>query len=86
MPSTNTNRKTGEMVSRIVPAFEPGTVVTVPSSLTNYVVTEYGIVNLKGKSSWERAEALVSIAHPDFRDELISQCKQANVWRRSNKN
>ncbi len=85
MPSTNTNRKTGEMVSRIVPAFEPGTVVTVPSSLTNYVVTEYGLVNLKGKSNWERAAALVSIAHPDFRDDLINECKKANIWRRSNK-
>ncbi len=85
MPSTNVNRKTGERFSRIVAAFEPGTVVTVPSSISNYVVTEYGLVNLKGKASWERAEALISIAHPDFRDDLINECKKANIWRRSNK-
>lgn len=85
MPSTNMNRKTGKKMSRIVPAFLPGTVVTVPSSLTNYVVTEYGIVNLKGKSTWERAEDLISIAHPDFRDDLINECKKANIWRPSNK-
>lgn len=85
MPATNVNRKTGEMVSRIVPTFQPGTVVTVPSSMTNYVVTEYGIVNLKGKSTWERAELLISIAHPDFRDQLIKDCQSANIWKKSNK-
>ncbi len=85
MPSTSLDRKTGKLVSKIVPSFTPGTVVTVPSSLTNYVVTEYGIVNLKGKSTWERAEAIVSIAHPEFRDELINACRDAKVWRKSSK-
>jgi acyl-CoA hydrolase len=43
------------------------------------VVTEYGIVNLKGKSTWERAQALVSIAHPDFREELTEKAKMMNI-------
>jgi len=47
----------------------------------HYVVTEYGIVNLKGKSTWERAELLISIAHPDFRDELIAQAKEQGIYR-----
>ena len=56
--------------SRIVPAFEPGTIVTVPRTLVDIVVTEYGIAHLKGKTQRERAEALSAIAHPDFRAEL----------------
>ena len=50
-----------------------------------YVVTEYGMVNLKGMSSWQRAEALISIAHPDFRDELIKNAEKQMIWRQSNK-
>ena len=50
----------------------PGSIVTVPRSIVQYVATEYGIVQLKGKSTWERAEALISIAHPMFRDELCA--------------
>jgi acyl-CoA hydrolase len=49
------------------------------------VITEYGAVNLKGKSTWERAEALISIAHPDFRDELIKSADKAKIWLRTNK-
>ena len=43
------------------------------------------MVNLKGLSTWERAEAIISIAHPDFRDELISQAGAMHIWRKSNK-
>ena len=50
-----------------------------------YVVTEYGCVNLKGLSTWERAEALISIAHPQFREELIRSAEAMHIWRRSNK-
>ena len=72
--------KDGKLHSRIVPTVEPGSVVTVPRSIVQYVATEYGIVQLKGKSTWERAEALVSIAHPEFREELISQADKMKIW------
>jgi acyl-CoA hydrolase len=53
-----------------VPALTEGNIVTTPRSDVMYVATEFGMVNLKGKSVAERARALVSIAHPDFREEL----------------
>ncbi|MEA1960709.1 MAG: acetyl-CoA hydrolase/transferase C-terminal domain-containing protein [Bacillota bacterium] len=84
MPSTK-KKKDGTIESRIVPSFIPGTIVTVPSCITNYVVTEYGMVNLKGLTTWQRAEAIVSIAHPDFQDDLIKACEQAHIWLPSNK-
>ncbi len=77
--------KNGEMISRIVPTLPTGATVTVPRSITYYVVTEYGMVNLKGKSTYQRAEALISIAHPQFRDELIKRAAEMKIWRRSNK-
>ena len=49
------------------------------------VATEYGVVNLAGRSTWERAEALVSIAHPDFREQLIAAAESQKIWRRSAK-
>lgn len=72
--------KEGTLRSRIVPTIEPGSIVTVPRSLVQYVATEYGIVQLKGKSTWERAESLVSIAHPDFRDDLIKEADKMKIW------
>lgn len=63
-----------------------GTTVTDPRSQTNYIATEYGMVNLMGLSTWERAEALISLAHPDFRDELIKAAEDMKIWRKSNKN
>ena len=59
--------------------------VTAPRSQAHFIVTEYGAVNLAGRSTWERAEMLVSIAHPDFRDDLIRAAEQQKIWRRSNK-
>lgn len=60
---------------------------TVPSPRAQayYLATEQGVVNLAGRSTWERAEALVSIAHPDFRDELIRAAEAQKIWRRSAK-
>lgn len=75
----------GKTVSRIVPAISPGGIVTVPRTVVQYVVTEYGKVNLKGKSTWQRAEMLIGIAHPDFREELIKQAGKMKIWTRTNK-
>ena len=51
----------------------------------HYLVTEYGLVNLKGTSTWQRAEKIISIAHPDFRDELIAEAEKMHIWRASNR-
>jgi acyl-CoA hydrolase len=67
---SSTYEKRGERRSRIVLDLTPGNIVTTPRSDIMYVVTEFGMVNLKGKSVAERARAMISLAHPDFRDEL----------------
>lgn len=84
MTATFTDKQ-GQLVSRIKPALSPGTIITTPRTVVQYMVTEYGIVNMKGKSTWERAEGIVSLAHPDFREGLIKSAEEAGVWRRSNK-
>jgi acyl-CoA hydrolase len=66
----STYERRGIRKSRIVLSLTPGNIVTTPRSDMMYVVTEYGMVNLKGKSVAERAKALISIAHPDYREEL----------------
>lgn len=78
-------KKDGTIGSRIVPTLSPGTIVTCPRSMVHYVVTEFGYAQLKAKSTWERAEALIDIAHPDFREELIREAESMGIWRRSNK-
>ena len=78
--SSTFTSKEGKVHSRIVPTLHPGSIVTVPRSMVQYVATEYGIVQLKGKPTWERAEALISIAHPMFRDELIGQAQELKIW------
>ena len=59
-------------VSRIVPRIAEGACVTTSRFDVHYIVTEYGIADLRGKNNRERAQALISIAHPDFRDQLLS--------------
>lgn len=83
--SSTVTDKEGNMTSRILPTLKEGSVVTAARPNTNYVVTEYGKVNLKGKSTWERAELLISIAHPDFREQLIKDAEKMKIWRRTNK-
>jgi butyryl-CoA:acetate CoA-transferase len=77
--------KSGNIQSRIRPTLETGSIVTDTRANVSNVVTEYGMVNLKGMTTWERAEALISIAHPDFREQLIADAEKLNIWRRSNK-
>lgn len=82
-PSTFTDRD-GILRSRIVPSFN-GDIITTPRSQAYYLVTEQGAVNLAGLSTWERADALISIAHPDFREELISRAQEMKIWLPHNK-
>lgn len=77
--------KNGVMHSRIRPTLAEGSIVTDTRANTHFVVTEYGMVNVKGLSTWEKAEAIISVAHPDFRDDLIKDAEKMNIWRRSNK-
>ncbi|MCD7778271.1 MAG: butyryl-CoA:acetate CoA-transferase [Clostridiales bacterium] len=83
--SSTFKTKSGELQSRIKPTLTEGSIVTDTRANTHYIVTEYGKVCLKGLTSWERAEALISIAHPDFREELIKGAEKAKIWRNSNK-
>ncbi|SKC49640.1 butyryl-CoA:acetate CoA-transferase [Maledivibacter halophilus] len=83
LPSTVTIK--GNVSSRIKPTITPGGIVTDPRTCTDMVVTEYGIAKIKGQNTWQRAENLINIAHPDFRDELIKEAENMKIWRRSNK-
>ena len=77
--------KEGNRVSNIVPTFAPGTQATAVRSNTHYIATEQGIRNFKGLSTWQATEALVELAHPDNRDELIKEADKLGIWRNSNK-
>ena len=76
--------KQGNFKSRIVPTFN-GDIVTDPRSQGFILVTEYGLVNLAGLSTWEKAEKLISLAHPDHREDLIRAAEEQKIWRKSNK-
>ncbi|MEJ2589175.1 MAG: acetyl-CoA hydrolase/transferase C-terminal domain-containing protein, partial [Deltaproteobacteria bacterium] len=58
-------------VSRIVPRLEAGTMITTPRNDTHFLVTEFGVANLKGRSTRQRALAIIELAHPDFRENLL---------------
>ncbi len=75
----STYEKGGQRRSRIVSTLTPGNIVTTPRTDVMYVVTEYGLVNLKGKSVAERAKALISLAHPDFREPLAQEARELNL-------
>src|SRR5262249_33718771 len=79
MSLASTSERGGARKSRIVCTLTAGNVVTTPRTDVMYVVTEYGMVNLKGLSVAERARALVSIAHPDFREQLEREARENNL-------
>ena len=83
--SSTFTTKDGQVKSRILPTLNPGSIVTDTRANIHYLVTEYGMVNLKGLSTWQKTEAIISVAHPDFRDELITEAEKMHIWRRSNK-
>jgi len=76
---SSTYDKRGAPQSRIVTALTPGNIVTTPRTDVMYVVTEYGLANLKGKSVAERAKALIGLAHPDFREALERDAREKNL-------
>ncbi len=83
-PSTRT-LPDGTVESIIAPMLRPGAIVSTPRTATHYIVTEYGAADLKGKSTWERAEALINIAHPDFREDLIMNAEKMGIWKYTSK-
>ena len=76
--------KNGVRSSNIKPNFQ-GDIVTDPRSQGYFVVTEYGKANLAGRTTWERAEMLISLAHPDFREDLISAAERQGIWRKTSR-
>ncbi|MPN64167.1 Butanoate coenzyme A-transferase [bioreactor metagenome] len=83
--SSTYKTKDGEIKSRILPSLASGSIVTDTRTNVHFLVTEFGKVNLKGLSTWQISEAIISIAHPDFREELIKEADKMKIWRRSNK-
>jgi len=75
-PSSSVPSATGKRVSRIVPTLDPGGVVTVPRTYIDYVVTEQGVAELRGKTIRERVRALLEVTHPDFRAELEDEARR----------
>jgi acyl-CoA hydrolase len=84
LPSCNIS-KDGENRSRIVPTLTQGAIVTDPRSVAQYIVSEYGIFEMKGMSVWQRAEGLINLAHPDFRDDLVKDAEKQGIWCRTHK-
>ncbi|WP_246521473.1 acetyl-CoA hydrolase/transferase family protein [Ornithinibacillus massiliensis] len=69
-----------DTISRIKPILSPASVVTTSKNDVDYIVTEYGIAQLQGKSIFARTKALIDIAHPKFRDELTYEAKKMGFW------
>jgi 4-hydroxybutyrate CoA-transferase len=69
-------------ISRIVPMLSPGAGVVTSRGLVRYVVTEYGVANLHGKTIAQRAQALIDISHPKFREELYEFCEKTKWLQR----
>jgi acyl-CoA hydrolase len=84
LPSTRV-LENGRQISRIVPFIPQGMTITDSRTVVDYVVTEYGLAHMAGKTNWQRAENLIQIAHPDFRDELIQAAQKQGIWTKTNK-
>jgi len=69
-----------DSISQIVPMLEPGAAVTTSRVDMDYVVTEYGIASLRGRSIRERVKELINVAHPNFRDYLRSEAERNQIW------
>lgn len=76
LPATSPDKLNGGLASRIVSVLPPGSRITTPHMLANFIITEYGMVNLRDRSFEERARALISIAHPDFREHLTNDARK----------
>ena len=72
----------GTLGSRITASLPPGAVITTPRTDVQYIVTEYGVANLRGRTIPDRVNALIAIAHPDFRDDLRKQAVEAGLIRK----
>ncbi len=83
MHSTFTDKK-GGLHSNIKPLFS-GDIITTPRTQAQNVVTEYGVAGLIGRTTWQRTEGLINIAHPAVRDELIAAAEKQGIWKKSNK-
>lgn len=83
MPAEFTD-KSGNKRSTIKAKFTDGDIITTPRSQTQYIATEYGVAFMSGKTTWQRAEALINIAAPQYREELIQAADQQHIWRKSN--
>ncbi len=84
LASTHTDAN-GVLQSRIVPALAEGSIATIPRQMVDTIVTEYGAARMTACPTWMRAEKLIGIAHPDFREDLIKQAEKWKIWRYSNK-
>jgi acyl-CoA hydrolase len=69
----------GNTVSKITAALANGAHVTTPKGDIDAIVTEFGVAELKGKTAGQRAKALIAIAHPDFREQLLAEAKKLNL-------
>jgi acyl-CoA hydrolase len=84
LPSTHKG-KDGELYSRIVGNFEYGTNPTLTRHMIDYIVTEYGVKKMRAQNVWVRAENLIELAHPQFRDGLVEEANKLKIWTRTNK-
>lgn len=83
--SSTVTDKEGKLISRIVPHFDPCTITTIPRQMVDTIVTEYGAADVRARSTWQRAEMMINLAHPDFREELIQKATEQKIWKQSNK-